>query len=135
MSHSTMSPIVELPEVTTDGTTLQQLLNIATPHVGDGATLDLGFELVTHMHCTECEHIEPKFTRMARLYEDEANCPQCGGQRDMKLTNRITGNEDFLDRTLADMDIPPLGIVRAKNGKERVYLELTGDKETFLQFE
>jgi adenylyltransferase/sulfurtransferase len=135
MSHSTMSPIVELPEVSASNTTLQQMLNIAVPHVGDGASLDLGYELVTHMHCTDCGNIEPKFARMARLYEDEANCPKCGGQRDMKLTNRITGNEDFLDRTLAEIDVPPLGIVRARNGNERVYLELTGDKVTFLQFE
>ena len=53
----------------------------------------------------------------------------------MSLTHRINGDEDFLDRTLAQMDIPPLGIVRANNGREQIYLELTGDKETFLRFE
>jgi hypothetical protein len=53
----------------------------------------------------------------------------------MQLTHRITGEEDFLDRTLAGVDVAPLGIVRARNGKERLYFELTGDKESFLQFE
>ncbi len=59
----------------------------------------------------------------------------CGGRREMNLTHRITGDEDFLDRTLEQVDVPPLGIVRARNGKDRVYYELTGDKATFLQFE
>lgn len=52
----------------------------------------------------------------------------------MVLTHRITGDEAFLERTLAEVDIPPLDIVRARNGEERVYYELTGDKETFLKF-
>jgi hypothetical protein len=47
----------------------------------------------------------------------------------------LSGDEDFLGRTLAELDAPPLAIIRARNGKERVYLELTGDKETFLQFD
>jgi len=52
----------------------------------------------------------------------------------MHLTHRIDGSEDFLGRTLAEVDVPPLGIIRARNGSERLYLELTGDKATFLQF-
>jgi hypothetical protein len=53
----------------------------------------------------------------------------------MTLTHRITGEEDFLDRTLAQIDVSPLSIIRARNGKERVYYEITGDKETFWTFE
>jgi adenylyltransferase/sulfurtransferase len=71
---------------------------------------------------------------MARLYESAADCPNCGAKREMRLTHRITGEEDFLDRTLAAVDVPPLGIIRARNGSESVYYELTGDKATFLQF-
>jgi len=52
----------------------------------------------------------------------------------MHMTHRIDGTEDFLSRTLRNFDIPSLGIIRANNGKERVYLELTGDKDTFLTF-
>ena len=75
------------------------------------------------------------FKRMARLYESEFACPECGGRRDMQLTHRIDGSESYLDRILADFDVPPLGIIRARNGKERIYLELTGDRETFFNFQ
>jgi transposase-like protein len=87
------------------------------------------------MTCPDCGRETPLFKRMARLYENEYTCPDCGSRREMQLTHRISGDEPFLDRTLAGVDLAPLAIVRARSGKERVYLELTGDKETFLQFE
>ena len=134
MSHSTMEPIVELPQATATATTLADLLEIAREQIGPDATLEFDGELVVSMKCPACGKEEPMFRRMARLYEGEATCPHCGEQREMQLTHRITGEETFLGRTLAEVDMPPLGIVRARNGDKRVYLELTGDKATFLQF-
>ena len=134
MSHSTMEPIVELPQATATATTLADLLEIAREQIGPDATLEFDGELVVSMKCPACGMEEPMFRRMARLYEGEATCPHCGEQREMQLTHRITGEETFLGRTLAEVDMPPLGIILARNGDKRVYLELTGDKATFLQF-
>ena len=134
MSHSRLEPIEELPEATAAGTTLAEMLAIARERLGDAAVLEFDSELVVSMTCGACGNVEPIFKRMARLYEDEAICPNCGAKREMNMTHRITGDEDFLERTFAEMDVPPLGIIRARNGSERVYFELTGDKETFLQF-
>jgi hypothetical protein len=53
----------------------------------------------------------------------------------MQLTHRIDGSEEFLSSSLASIDIPPLGIIRARNGSESIYLELTGDLEQMLEFE
>ena len=135
MSHSRLEPIVELPEVTAGATTLAGLLSIARDRLGQEAVLEFDSELVVSMVCGSCGNVEPIFQRMARLYEDAAVCPNCGAKREMRLTHRITGEEEFLDRTLAEVDVPPLGIIRARNGRERVYYELTGDKAAFLQFE
>ncbi len=134
MSHTMLEPIVELPDVTAAGTTLAGLLAIARERLGPEAVLEFDTELVVAMECGSCGQDEPIFQRMARLYEDAAICPNCGAKREMRLTHRITGEEEFLDRTLAQVDVPPLGIIRARNGRERVYFELTGDKATFLQF-
>ena len=134
MSHSRLEPIVELPEASAAGTTLAALLATARERLGQEAVLEFDSELVVSMVCGSCGNEEPIFQRMARLYEDAAICPTCGAKREMNLTHRISGDEDFLDRTLAEIDVPPLGIIRARNGGERVYFELTGDKATFLQF-
>ncbi|UCC54393.1 MAG: ThiF family adenylyltransferase [Anaerolineaceae bacterium] len=134
MSHSRLEPIIELPQVRSDKTTLAELLAIARGRLGPEAMLEFSGELVVAMRCAQCEEEEPVFKKMARLFESSATCPTCGSRRDMVLTHRITGDEAFLERTLAEVDIPPLDIVRARNGEERVYYELTGDKETFLKF-
>ena len=89
---------------------------------------------VVGMTCEHCQEQAPVFKRMARLYEHETTCPVCGGPRDLVLTHRISGDEDFLGRTLAEVDVPPLDIIRARGVETVAYLELTGDKATFLQF-
>lgn len=134
MSHSKLDPIVELPHVRSDKTTVAELLEIARARLGPEAMLEFSGELVVAMHCNECGQESLIFKRMARLYDSSAICPDCGARREMVLTHRVTGEETFLGRTLADIDVPALDIIRARNEKESVYYELTGDKETFLQF-
>ena len=76
------------------------------------------------------------FKRMARLYEKQNALPNDGHQRDLNLTHRIDGQRGFprphtgRNRCAA----AEIVIIRARNGSERVYLEMTGDKETFFQF-
>ena len=134
MSHNRLTPIVELSDCTAAGTTLRQMLALVSEKLGEGAVLEFDYELVTAMHCPACGAEEPVFQRMARLYEAAAICPNCGTQREMELTHRIEGDEPFLDRTLAELDVPPLGIVRGRRDKEKVYFELTGDKATIFDF-
>jgi molybdopterin/thiamine biosynthesis adenylyltransferase len=134
MSHASLEPIMELPQATAAQTSAADLLAIAREKLGPETVLEFDSELVVSLYCGACEVETAVFKRMARLYENEAICPECGIRREMRLTHRLSGDEDFLGRTLAELDVPPLAIIRARNGKERVYLELTGDKETFLQF-
>lgn len=135
MSHSTLEPIVELPERTAAGTSLGDLLEIARERLGPESVLEFDGELVVSMRCPDCGVESKILRRMARLSESVFGCSNCGGRREMELTHRIDGSEDFLSSTLAEIDIPDLGIIRARNGKERVYYELTGDLERVLGFE
>jgi hypothetical protein len=52
----------------------------------------------------------------------------------MEMTHRINANAPFLERTLAEIDVQPLSILRARQDGENVFLELTGDKQTVLNF-
>ena len=134
MSHNLLENIVELPQATADGTTIRELLQMAREQVGEGAVLELGTELVVAMVCPDCGRETPVLQQMGKLYDTAFLCPDCGGRREMRLSHRITGEEDFLDQPLSALDIPPLAIIRGRNGNQRVYLELTGDKATFLHF-
>lgn len=134
-SHSRMDPIIELAQHSTASTTLTDLFAVAQDRLGPDSVLEFDGEIVVAMQCTKCGEETPVFKRMARLSESEFGCPNCDGRREMRLTHRIDGSELYLHRTLAEFDLPPLGIVRAKNGVEQAFLELTGDKDSFLQFE
>jgi len=130
-----LDPIEELPGTTAESTTVRDLLNIAREKLGDETVLEFNYEIVIDMTDPTTGEVEPVFKRMASLTEAALTDPSTGAQREMTLTHRITGKEDFLDRTLAQIDTPPLSIVRARNGSQRLYLELTGDTETFLSFD
>jgi hypothetical protein len=54
--------------------------------------------------------------------------------RDVNMTHAIGGDEDFLDRTLASIGVPSLHILRATNGSEYRFYELTGDLGEALHF-
>ncbi|MDA0243599.1 MAG: ThiF family adenylyltransferase [Chloroflexi bacterium] len=130
--QSALEPVIELPQVNSQ-TTLGELLAIAREQLGDATVLEFSHELVISVIDTTTGAEEFVFKRMARLSENVLQ--GTGGlERELNLTYRITGEEDFLGRTLADIDLPPLSIVRARAGETAVYLEMTGDKETFFNF-
>ena len=132
--HAPLEPIIELMDVTTSGTTVSELLAIAKDKLGEGTVLEFSYELVVSMIDRTTQEEEFFFKRMGKLSEASLNATGNGSQREMQLTHRITGAEDFLDRTLAEIDVAPLDIIQARNGNETIYLEMTGDKESFLQF-
>ncbi|HNS39995.1 MAG TPA: ThiF family adenylyltransferase, partial [Promineifilum sp.] len=63
MSHSTLDPIVELPEASADKTTLAELLAVARERLGPEAVLEFDSELVVSMVCGSCGNVEPIFQR------------------------------------------------------------------------
>ena len=58
---------------------------------------------------------------------EAGHCPTCGVLRESTLTHIISGEENFLHRTLASVGVPPLHIVKAQNGVQYRFYELTGD--------
>jgi adenylyltransferase/sulfurtransferase len=135
MSHSKLQPIVEVEGASSAKTTVRELVERAQGELGAGAVLEFDGELVTSMNCAQCGEQTMIFKRMSRLFEQDSQCPNCGFSRDMEMTHRITGDEHFLDHTLQEIDVPPLGIIRARNERSRIYYELTGDRESFMKFE
>jgi len=133
--HPVLDPIIELTDINSAYSTLADLLTAVRAELGDEAILEFSHELVISMVDPTTDEEEFVFKHMARLSEDQLNSPTTGVQREMKLTHRITGEEDFLDRTLIDVDFAPLSIIRGRNGDNLAYFEITGDKNIFLVFE
>ena len=78
--------------------------------------------------CPQCGEHESLFMSLGRVPLSKASCPQCVGvRREVKAFYKIRGQEPFLDRTLAELGIPPFDIVVARLGDRAVGLELLAD--------
>jgi adenylyltransferase/sulfurtransferase len=132
-SHWTYGDITELP-ARVGRTTLDDLLRIACADLGLNAVLELDQELITKLECPNCHTVEEIVRPLSEVSFEAGHCPTCGILREASLTHIITGDEPFLHRTLASVGVPPLHIIRAHNGEEYRFYELTGDLEEALHF-
>ena len=132
-SHWTYGEITELP-LRADTTTLEDILRIAHRDLGQDAVLELDQELVLALTCPNCGTREEVLQPISDVGFNRAHCPTCGILRETELSHAITGNENFLTRTLASVGVPALHIIRAYNAQEYRFYELTGDLPDALHF-
>ncbi|BBB47834.1 ThiF family adenylyltransferase [Pelolinea submarina] len=132
-SHWTYGDITELP-LRADTTTLGDLLKIARRDLGPDAVIELDQELVLSLNCPQCGTHEEILEPISSVGFNRAHCPACGLLRETELSHTITGEENFLSRTLASLGVPALHIVRAFNASEYRFYELSGDLEDALHF-
>lgn len=132
-SHWTYGEITELP-ARAERTTLADMLRIARADLGPEAIVELDQELITSLTCPSCQTVEQVLKPLSEVSFESGHCPTCGVLRETSLTHVITGEEDYLHRSLANVGVPPLHILRAQNGREYRFYELTGDLPEALHF-
>jgi molybdopterin/thiamine biosynthesis adenylyltransferase/DNA-binding transcriptional regulator YhcF (GntR family) len=133
LSHWTYGDITELP-ARAERTTLADLLRIARADLGPDAMIELDQELLISLNCPNCHTVEQVLRPLSEVSFDTGHCPACGVLRETTLTHIISGEENFLHRTLASVGVPPLHILRAHNGVDYRFYELTGDLPEALHF-
>ena len=130
-AHETLEDIVELPAAS-DGVTLGDLLARARADLGDGATLELSREVLAALECIGCGTREELFRSLGQVAEAEGACPRCGEQRVPHLVHSAAADAPFLDRTPAQMGLPPYDIVIGRRGLRAVGYLLAGDEADAL---
>jgi molybdopterin/thiamine biosynthesis adenylyltransferase/DNA-binding transcriptional regulator YhcF (GntR family) len=132
-SHWTYGEVKELP-ARAARTTLADLLRIARADLGPEAVIELDQELIIALECPQCHTVDEVLRPLSEVSFEAGHCPTCGLLRETRLTHLITGDEKFLHKTLASIGVPPLHILRAHNGQEYRFYELTGDLPETLHF-
>jgi adenylyltransferase/sulfurtransferase len=132
-SHWTYGDVTELP-ARAERTTLDDILRIACADLGLNAVIELDQELVTKLECKNCHTLEETLKPLSEVTFESGHCPICGELREASMTHLITGEETFLHRTLASVGVPPLHIIRAHNGVEYRFYELSADLPDTLHF-
>jgi len=132
-SHWTYGDVTELP-ARAERTTLDDILRIACADLGLNAVIELDQELVTKLECKNCHSVEETLKPLSEVTFESGHCPTCGVMREINMTHLISGEESFLNRTLASVGVPPLHIIRAHNGVEYRFYELSADLPDSLHF-
>ena len=132
-SHWTFGEVNELPRRAQD-TTLREMLETARGDLGPEAVIELDQELILSLECPTCKTNDQVMRPISRVSYEDGLCPTCGQMRTVHMTHVVTGDEAFLDRTLASIGVPPLHILRSHNGREYRFYELTGDLKEALHF-
>jgi molybdopterin/thiamine biosynthesis adenylyltransferase len=132
--HDDWGPIVDCPELAARTTTAREMLAHVRRELGCEAVLELGFDLLTGFECPAGHVVEQVPRPAAAVGESAAACPVCGLARWPLLSHRLSGGEPCLDRTLADLGVPPLHVLAGSNGGRRRWFELTGDAAASMTF-
>jgi adenylyltransferase/sulfurtransferase len=132
-SHWSYGEITELP-ARAETTTLKEILGIAQADLGPQAVLELDQEIVLTLECPQCNTVEQVLKPLSKVSFEAAHCPNCDVLRETELSHVVTGEESYINNTLASLGIPPLHIIKAYNAQEYRFYELTGDLDEALHF-
>ncbi len=131
--------VIELPHISSNNTLAELIASIREhPDFPEEVQLRLPELLVSRFWCDQCgAACDDVFKAFGFIPQEEIMCPNGHGmmtQYDAYTT--LIGTEDFLDRTLADIRIPPLHIFSAYSSWSDVtrYFEVTGDLAQFGNF-
>jgi adenylyltransferase/sulfurtransferase len=128
-SHDALGEVISLP-ARADSITVRDVLETARHHLGPAAELELARDVLEKLVCPNCKAAEELFASLGRVPADKAWCPNCTGvRREVVTFYKIRGDEPFLDRTLAQVGVPPFDIVIAREPKSgrSIGLELSWD--------
>jgi adenylyltransferase/sulfurtransferase len=125
--------IIELP-ARAGSVSLGEFLDLASARLGSPTQLELGRSVVTSLTCPKCRQAEAVWLDRDDLVDQKRICPVCGYLRTPAYTQSIGRDPGLLDRSLADLSIPPLEIVVSTGNGRYGLFELTNDEETLLHW-
>jgi molybdopterin/thiamine biosynthesis adenylyltransferase len=131
MSHETFGDIVQTDWRAQD-LTLGEALERAKADLGEEAVLDLHREIVHEMTCEQCSVSVQTSKLLGKMTESDAACPKCGEVMALEMCHSISGDEAFLDKTLAEIGMPAFDIISGRCGMTEMFYELSGDRAEAL---
>ena len=94
--------------------------------------LEFNHDLLKSLKCERCQTVQQTLASLGKVTESQGRCPQCGEHRTPEMYHTLDGSSDLLDHTLAELGVPLWDIIGARAGMQRVFFEMTGDRELIL---
>lgn len=134
MSHDTYEKIIE-KQWSVSSISWKEILSEIRLELGEKAVISLDRDIASTAKCS-CGECKELYTPVHKLKGKMLTCPKCGNQMQFDSFHVINGDEEFIDKTPADIGIPKLHIIGGKVGMETTYYEFSADeKEVFSGLE
>lgn len=134
MCHDTYEKIIE-KQWSVSSISWKEILSEIRLELGEKAVISLDRDIASTAKCS-CGECKELYTPVHKLKGAMLTCPKCGNQMQFDSFHVINGDEEFIDKTPADIGIPKLHIIGGKVGMETTYYEFSADeKEVFSGLE
>jgi adenylyltransferase/sulfurtransferase len=131
LSHDPYEPIEPL-EWRVCETRVGDLLERVRSDLGVKAVVEFNTDLLSALSCPVCSEDEALFTSLGKVKIGTGKCPHCGADRVPQTFHTVSGDESFLDRTLAEIGVPAWDILGGRCGMQQTFYEFCGDKPHVL---
>lgn len=129
LSHESWEPVRETSLTTT--TTLTQAVEALKRQLTPETVLETELEWVLEGVCS-CGEMKSFYRPLIQVAQEEACCSACGKEMNLEMTHRFTGQEPFAGNTLKSLGFAPGEILHGRDGRQSVYIEMTGDVHQVL---
>lgn len=131
-SHDMLDEVISL-DVGAADVSARDLLREGAKWLGGDVELEFAREMIEKLVCPSCGQEEHLFCSVSKVPVSKAICPACDNVRREVITfYKVKGDEDFVDRPLAEIGIPPFDIIFASSAERFVGFELTRDATSVL---
>jgi len=131
LSHDHLDGFVDLGSASHE-VAIGEVLRRAEEELGPGTTLELSREIIQHLECPACSSVERIFRPLGCVGMDQAICPRCSTQRYPVLIHNVDSSWEHMEMTPAELGLPPLDILIARNRETSRGFVLDGDREQGL---
>ena len=108
------------------------LLERVRRDLGPNAVIETGRDLLASLYCPKCREEQTLIASLGKVTERQGVCPHCGEHRTPNVYHTIDGSEPFLDRTLAELGVPPWDVLGGRCGMNQAFYEFAGDRAAVL---
>jgi molybdopterin/thiamine biosynthesis adenylyltransferase len=131
LSHEAYESIIPIDR-SVQSMRIGDFLEFARGELGGNAVIDLNSDLLESLECPACRETEQRLCSLGKVTERDGLCPSCGEPRVPKLFHTIDGREPFLDRSFAEIGVPPWDILTARVGLRQRHFEFVADRPQVL---
>jgi adenylyltransferase/sulfurtransferase len=96
--------------------------------------LSLDRDVVVSLECPPCGHRREVFRPRSGVSMSQAVCPGCGGMLRPELVSEVAEGSALAERSLAELGVPPLDILRIDGATESLFVLLESDRAAALDW-